>query len=200
MAVEHNELSNQDFFDLWQDTRFIGEEFLTWLWLASEVDSHFKLKDDLDVEVWFENSLKLESGSGKSRRQVTFQTAKETASHEWAEAFMAVMLAKKVHSGKLKVKTAGGEWSLVLPADSLCPKSIKVPPIADPGPGEADRGMIGQLLDRVVLLSELSAIIDALLAHFLELRLSPSWKTEELPRLRGWLIRWDKEARGQGAV
>ena len=191
---------NRDFLDLWQETIFIGQEFLTWLWLASEVDNTFELKGGLSVEVWFENSLRLESGQGDSRRQLTCQTAKETASHEWAEAFMAVMLAKKVNSGRLRIKTDEREWSMTLPADTLAPKSIKLPAVPEPPPGESGQGILaqaGQFLDRVSLLSELAGIVEALLAHFLEIRLSPKWKEEELPRLRGWLLRWDQEARGQ---
>jgi hypothetical protein len=192
---------NRDFLDLWQETIFIGQEFLTWLWLASEVDNRFELADGMSVEVWFENSLRLESGHGDSKRQLTCQTAKETARHEWAEAFMAVMLAKKVNSGRIRVRTDDREWSMTLPADTLSPKSIKMPPMPEPPPGEAGSPaavLAGQFLDRVALLAELTGIVEALLSHFLDLRLSPKWTEEELPRLRGWLQKWDLEARGQG--
>jgi hypothetical protein len=190
---------SRDFFEIWQDTLFIGQEFLTWLWLASEVDNSFELDDGTAVEVWFENSLRLESGQGDTRRQLTCQTAKETASHEWAEAFMAVMLAKKVNSAKVRIKTGEREWSMTLPADTLSPRSIKVPASSEPAPAEGEAmALAGQFLDRVALLSELAGIVDGLLSRFLRLRLSPEWAGEELPRLRGWLIRWDQQARGQG--
>ena len=198
MANKREAIEDRDFLDLWQDTLFIGQEFLTWLWLASEVDNRFELKDGLSVEVWFENSLRLESGHGDTRRQLTCQTAKETSSHEWAEAFMAVMLAKKVNSGRVRIKTEEREWSMTIPADTLSPKSIKMPPAPDPADAsDPSTALAGQFLDRVALLSELTGIVEALLAHFLELRLSPRWTGEELPRLRGWLVKCDQEARGQ---
>ena len=199
MTKKQSVLDGVEFLDLWQETLFIGQEFLTWLWISSEVDNRFTLKNDLEVEVWFENSLRLESGQGDTKRQISCQTAKETASHEWAEAFMAVMLKKQVNSGKVKIKTLDKEWTMTLPADTLAPKSVKTPPIADPGPGEGSLGHIGQLIDRISLFSELCGIIEALLRHFLELRLSPQWKSEEIPRLRGWLVKWDQEARGTSA-
>jgi hypothetical protein len=197
MAKKKTDLwEGREFLDVWKDTLFIGQEFLTWLWLASEADPSFELKGGPAVELWFESSLKLESGAGDTRRQITCQTAKETSGHEWAEAFMAVMFSKKVNSGRLRLKSGDREWALTLPADTLTPKSVKMPSSADPGAGTGDQGPAGQFLDRVALLSELGSIVEALLVRFLELRLSPKWEDEELPRLRGWLTRWDREARG----
>jgi hypothetical protein len=199
LAKTRDTWETRDFLDLWRDTLFIGQEFLTWLWLASEVDNSFELKGGLAVEVWFESSLKLESGQGDSRRQLTCQTAKEASSHEWAEAFIGVMLAKKVNSGRVRLKAGDREWTMTLPADTLSPKSIKMPQAPSPGDGDSlQASLAGQLLDRVAILAELTGVVEALFAHFLELRLSPGWKTEELPRLRGWVARWDQEARGQG--
>ncbi|MDR2368451.1 MAG: hypothetical protein LBF58_10170 [Deltaproteobacteria bacterium] len=183
-----------DFFELWQEKIFLGEEFLTWLWLSSEVDNKFTTEDGTEFEVWFENSLKLESGQGPSKKSVTCQNSDKENGAEWAEAFTAVMRNKKVINARLRVRNEEREWSLTLPSDTLNPKSVKL--LAGADFREEDDGQVSQvgaLLDRVAYFVELSTIVESLLGIFLQLRLSPEWQSEELPRLKGWVARWTRE-------
>ncbi|MDR1656762.1 MAG: hypothetical protein LBT47_04265 [Deltaproteobacteria bacterium] len=187
-----------DFLELWQDKIFLGHEFLTWLWLTSEVDSSFSLKNGMEAEIFFENTLRLESGQGDSKHSVTCQLSKEPTTTEWAEAFVSVMNHKKVISGRVKIKTPEREWTLNLSGDNLSPKSVKITAGASFTSDEGgELGLVGQFLDRVACLAELNAVLEGLLARFMEIRLSKSWESDELPRLRRWVIKWDQEARGQ---
>ena len=183
-----------DFFELWQEKMFLGEEFLTWLWLCSEIDNGFAADGGPQVEIWFENSLKLQSGQGPSKKSVTCQNAGKENGSEWPEAFTAVMRNKKVINGRLRIKSEEREWSLGLPADTLCHKSAKL--VAGAEFKDDDDGKltkVGALLDRVVYFTELTNTIETLLGMFLKLRLSPEWASEELPRLRAWVARWTRE-------
>lgn len=168
------------FLDLWREKIFLGREFLTWLWIVSEIESHLlNLKPQGAVELWFENRLTLESGEGSGRKVVICQDPEA----KWAEALTAVREGKKIARGRLKIRVAEKEWSLTLNADTLAPQAVKFPP--SPEDGEQDGP--GLFLERAALLAELIGLIESLCRRFLELRLTEAWAAAELPRLNKWL-------------
>ncbi|MDR2386211.1 MAG: hypothetical protein LBE80_01330 [Deltaproteobacteria bacterium] len=180
-----------DYLQLWQEKMFLGEEFLTWLWLCSEVDNNFETQKGDNYEVWFENSLRLESGQGPTKKSVTCQNSNKDGSSEWAEAFTAVKMNKKVINARIRIRFEEREWALTLPSDTLCPKSVKLLGGADfKDENEATATQAGALIDRMVFFVELTQILEALLDMFLKIRLSDQWTKEELPRLKGWITRW----------
>ncbi|MDR1038767.1 MAG: hypothetical protein LBR80_01105 [Deltaproteobacteria bacterium] len=172
-----------DFLDLWTDKMFLGEEFLTWLYLASESGGGtVRLPSGDKVELFFENSLKLSSGQGPSKRSVAITTPLEPSDPDWDEAYAAIGNNKKVTRGTLRVKSEGREWRLSLPSDSCTPQGVKLAAVKDAADTD-DLGLAGLFLDRVGLLSELLDILEALFESFLKIRISPAWETDELPRL-----------------
>jgi recombination associated protein RdgC len=172
-----------DFLDLWNDKMFLGEEFLTWLYLASESGGGaVRLPGGDAVELFFENSLKLSSGQGPSKRSVAITTPVEPADPDWDEAYAALGNNKKVTRGTLRIKSEGREWRLSLPSDTVSPQGVKLAAVKDAAETD-DLGQAGLFLDRVGLMSELLDILEALFASFLAIRLSPAWETDELPRL-----------------
>ncbi|MDR3155454.1 MAG: hypothetical protein LBW85_14605 [Deltaproteobacteria bacterium] len=172
-----------DFLDLWNDKMFLGEEFLTWLYLASESGGGtVKLPGSHSVELFFESSLKLVSGQGPSKRSVSITTPEEPSDPDWDEAYAALGNRKKVARGTLRIKSGAHVWRLSLPSDSVSPQAIKLTAVKDSAESD-DQGRAGMFLDRVGLVSELLNILESLFAAFLKIRLSPSWETEELPRL-----------------
>ncbi len=87
------------FLDLWRDKFFLGQEFLTWLWIYSEIHGNFLRTQAGDLELWFESRLHLESGEGGDRKSVTCQmpaTGRLEASYDWAEALTALRRGKKL--------------------------------------------------------------------------------------------------------
>lgn len=178
------------FLDMWQDKFFLGQEFLTWLWIYSEINGNFlHLKPQGDIELWFESRLHLESGEGGDKKSVTCQVpsaGRAEVSYDWAEALTALRRGKKLTRGRLKISTENKEWSLSLSADTLTPQGVKFPKTFASGEEEEDTDT-GRFLERVALLNELTAIIESLFKQFLEIRLSPDWEMVELPRLNKWL-------------
>ncbi|MDR2945954.1 MAG: hypothetical protein LBV79_04320 [Candidatus Adiutrix sp.] len=177
------------FLDLWKDKLFIGQEFLTWLWIYSEIHGNFLSTKAGEVELWFESRLHLESGEGGDRKSVTCQmhaSGRLEASYDWAEALTALKRAKKLTRARLKVSTEDKEWSFSLAAGTLTPQGVKFPKTFAASEEEEDTDS-GRFLERVALLKELTAIVEALFKQFLEIRLSPDWELTELPRLNKWL-------------
>jgi hypothetical protein len=174
---------NVDFYDLWQETMFLGQDFLTWLWLSSEIDTRFPGPEGVEIEVRFERKLILERGFGQDRGQVACQTP----DRDWTEAFSALGVEKKVVKARLALLTMEFECALTLSADTLAPQSLKLA-VGRDLPGEAGRAsQIGRFLGQVTLMSSVNAIVDYLYRHFLEIRLSDDWSAKELPRLRKFL-------------
>lgn len=178
------------FLDMWQDKYFLGQEFLTWLWIYSEINGNLlNIKPQGDIELWFESRLQLESGEGGDKKSVTCQVptaGRSEVSYEWAEALTALRRSKKLTRARLKISVDSKEWSLSLAADTLTPQGVKFPKTFTEGEEEEDSAA-GQFLERVALLNELISIINSLLKQFLEIRLSSEWEMTELPRLNKWL-------------
>lgn len=182
------------FLDLWQEKLFLGQEFLTWLWIVSEINGNLlNIKPAASsgsngenfpsaVELWFESRLTLETGEGGHKKSVTCQTP----GTEWDEAHTALRRGKKLTRGQLKIRTEDKEWGLTLSADTLVPQGVKFPKTFAAAEEEEDTE-IGRFMERVALMNELLAIIGALYHQFLELRLSSEWELKELPRLNRWL-------------
>ncbi len=194
-----HDLEAANFLDLWREKLFLGQEFLTWLWIISEINGNFlPLKaarawnnssaaapgpgETPAVELWVESRLTLESGGGVDRQMVTCQAPES----QWAEAHTALKRGKKLTRAKIKVLVDEKEWSFVLGADTLTPQSVKFPPTFGAAEEEEDSAS-GQFLERVALLGELVAIIEGLFRQFLEVRLSSDWEFSELPKLNKWL-------------
>ena len=172
-----------DLVDLIKEKKFLGEEFLTWVWVTSEINSGLVNLEGLGpVEVWFEDRMVLESGSGNFRQAVTCQGK----NLELAEARTAIIEGKKVSQVRLRISSDGREWRLTVKAEGLELGSIRAPKTLDEDEEEPE-GEAGRLLERVALIQELTTIMDALFRTFIKVRLTDAWEETELPRIRQWL-------------
>jgi len=168
------------FLDLWREKVFLGREFLTWLWITSEINGNLlNLEPQGEVELWFENRLTLESGEGAGLAAVICRDPEA----KWAEAFAAIREGKQITRGRLRILTEDKEWGLTLNADTLTPQAVRFPKSLV----EAEDQAADLFLERTALLRELVALIETLCRRFLELRLTDAWAVEELPRLNKWL-------------
>jgi len=165
------------FLDLWREKVFLGREFLTWLWLTSEIHGNLlKLKPQGEVELWFEDRLTLESGEGAGRKTVVCRDPEA----KWIEALTALREGKQVTRGRLRICTENKEWRLTLNADTLTPQAVA---FLKGLPEETD----DLFLERTALLGELVGLIESLCRWFLERRLSAAWADEDRPALNKWL-------------
>jgi hypothetical protein len=175
------------FLDLWQDKMFLGQEFLTWLYLTSERDNHtFELPNGQIIEAFFENKLFLSYGQGKNKRSVAITTPEEPQDPDWDEAYTALTNNKRVTKGTLRIKSENREWRLTLPHDTLSPQGIKLATVKDSAEND-DLGKAGKFLDRVALASELIGIIQDLFGIFIVQRLSDSWENEDIPGIKEYI-------------
>ncbi|MEW6263296.1 MAG: hypothetical protein AB1641_09475 [Thermodesulfobacteriota bacterium] len=169
--------------ELKQEKRFLGLEFLTWVWYQSEINSGLlNVPGHGPVEIWFEDKMVLESGSGDARQTVTCQGR----NLDLVEARTALREGKKVSQARLRLAYESREWRVTVKAEGLELTGIKPPPTLDPSEEEPD-GLMGRMLERLAGLRELTGLLDCLFKQFLALRLTGDWNGKELPRLRKWL-------------
>jgi len=171
-----------DLVDLIREKRFLGQEFLTWLWYQSEVNSGLiQVKDFGAIEIWFEERMVLDSGRDNFRQSVTCQGRNLSL----AEAKTALRQGKKVSQARLRLVTADHEWRLTVKAEGFEMTGMSLPKTLEPHEEEA--GLAGRLLDRTALVQEIIDLLDRLFAQFLSVRLSDAWSEHELAGIRRWL-------------
>ena len=171
--------------ELQETRRFLGREFLAWLWFETELfETRFSIDGFGDCEVWLERSLALES-SGE--REVEKSKLTGEAPSGRPEAREALRQGKLPTQAKLVVKRGEQDFSLVLDADTLGLSGVKIPALLK---GEGDE----PFYERIQLIEELEGAVEALYRSFLVLRLDASWGRTVMPAIRAWMREEEDEA------
>lgn len=172
-----------DLVDIIKKKRFLGQEFLTWLWHMSEINSGMMDVTEFGpIEVWFEEKMVLDHGDDIFRQTVICQ-GKDI---DLAEARTALKEGKKVSQAKLRLAFDNREWRMTIKAESFEITGLKLP---KPFELEDDsyHDKTGRLLDRAASIKDVTGLFDKLFFQFMKIRLSDAWKDEALPSLSKWL-------------
>ena len=170
-----------DLIDLIETRRFLGSEFLMWLWFKTEThDGLMQLGEHGDLEVVFDDSLVLEAYLAETERN-TFTGGAPAYS---PEAKVALQQGKRVARAKLAVIKEGREWTFTLKAEGMDFSSVKIPAVLSRQEDE-------KFYERMYLVDELEDIVDALYKEFLQIRLSDQWHDRMVPAMREWVASED---------
>lgn len=173
-----------DLIDIIQQKRFIGAEFLTWLWFQSEKGGGAVNVPGQDaVTLWIDDRLELSSSDPGDQKNVLRGGSPSTS----PEARAALKEERKATLAKLRLAKGEREWCFILDAQNLDIKSVKLPALLTSE--EDDR-----FFERVHLLEELKEVIDALFGRFLQVRTSNNW-----PEERAAISQWINAPSGEGA-
>jgi hypothetical protein len=163
------------------DPLTIGREFLTWLWFKSEERNGTVLIPGAgESEVVFIRRLVLESGDGEYAETIVCQGMHA----DLKEGKEALRQGKKITAARLRVAHDKTEWEFTFTADRFHFQSMKLPTLPESEGEEIDRE--GQLLERVYLIEKAAGLMDLLLQHFLTIRISADWGTEQT-RMQKWI-------------
>ncbi len=173
-----------DLLDLIEEKRFLGQEFLIWLWCKSEErGGSIELPGRGSVPVVFEKHMLLECGAGPECEKLVCRGLMT----ELNEARASLALGKRPEQARLKIGSEEREYSFTLTAATLEFRSMKLPATAgEDGGGNEREGLEGQILERVALLEEGIDLVNDLFRAFIQLRISDRWN-DELLRLRRWI-------------
>ena len=164
--------------DLIETRRFLGSEFMMWLWFKSEThDGLMDVTGHGPVEVVYDDRLVLEAYLAETERN----TLKGGAPAYSPEAKVALRHGKRVSRAKLQVVKEGREWSFTFKAEGMDYTSVKIPSVLSKREDE-------KFYERMYLLEELEEIMDALYREFLAIRVDETrWDEQMVPAMREWI-------------
>lgn len=163
-----------DLVDRIERNRFAGREFLLWLWFESETfETNLRPHGGAPCALWFETRMTLSFEKDES----VLKSAAPAASPEAKEALRQGKLPREA---KLRMTNGEHEFAWILRGDTLSCASVTVPAeLKDKGDDVHE-----VFYERMRLLEELEAILQALWSDFLTLRLSEAWQSAVVPMLK----------------
>jgi recombination associated protein RdgC len=176
-----------DLVDLIVEKRFLGQEFLTWLWWKSEErGGSVELPGEGDITVVFEKHMLLESGEGESTEKIVCTGLQA----ELQEARTGLQMGKKLEQARIVIGHNDYEYSFTLAAALMEFRNVRLPKTEATENDKSDNPeeVEGMILERIYLFEELIKLVNALFRMFLNVRLGEAWR-DELQKLRHWVAK-----------
>lgn len=161
--------------------KFIGNEFLTWLWFTIETDQpFFKQVDESITSLYIGNRIVLENSHNDTSEIITIKG--DDAGLE--EGLLSLRKGAVVVEMNLSYKTENQAWSFSLKGESLSFSGLKVP---ETGPMETKDDIEGMVLEKAYLFEKAINLVNNLFNHFLKLRSSIEWNQKKVPTIKKWM-------------
>ena len=180
--------------------RFVGREFLLFLWFESEIlDATLSTRVHGPFGLWLERRLVL--SEGKESTRITAPTP-----GMGREAKEALLRGQLPESAGIRVSFHDAETSLLLKAESLGFAALKLQTAVDKdddGPNPLLDELLGKpkgrlkkrakddeyevFYERMALTGELEELFECLYREYLALRLDAAWRSTVQPLLRLWV-------------
>jgi hypothetical protein len=161
--------------------KFLGDEFLTWLWFVVEQDPAILRNADPDLSSFeIGNRIVLEKKHKEAFERITIKG--EDAGLE--EAKVALQNGALVSELNLIYRSGQQKWQFTLKGESLNLSSLKTPKIAVP---ESPEDVEGRVLEKIYLYDKILQFLEKLYKSFIELRTSRRWQSQEIYRMKKWL-------------
>ncbi len=176
-----------DLVDLIAEKRFLGQEFLTWLWWKSEErGGTVEVPEVGDVTLVFEKHMLLEFGEGESSEKIICSGLQA----ELQEARTGLQMGKKLEQARIRLDYNNYEFSFTLAAALMEFRSVRLPKTetTESDKSENPEEVEGMILERIFLFEELIRMVNKLFLMFLKVRVGDEWH-DELPKIRVWINR-----------
>ncbi len=154
--------------------RFTGREFLLWLWFESQLfETNLTPSSGASCSLWLETRLAL----AFEREESVLKSVTPSTTPEAREALRQGKLPREA---RLRLITGDHEFAWSFKADTLGLASVAIPAQLKKKEDEVHE----VLYERMRLVEELEATLEALWSDFLSLRLSDSWAEVIIPSLK----------------
>ena len=161
--------------------KFLGEDFLTWLWFVIEKDQKFIKNLDPDfVGLEIGNRVVFENRSKESDERITIKG--DGASLE--EGILALKKGALVTELNMVYRSADLRWQFTIKGESLNISSLSAP---NTGLPESAEDLEGVVLEKVFLYDKVLQLLENIFSRFIKIRISNSWRKKEVYRIKDWI-------------
>lgn len=160
--------------------KFLGNEFLTWLWFMIETDPDRLRKYDPDMaSLNMGNRLVLENMRNNAKETICI-TGNEASLEEGLLALKKGAVVTEIH---LSYKAGSQQWKFNLKGESLNISNLKLP---ETGPVETKEDLEGVVLEKIYLIDKVTQLVNNLFANFVKLRISDKWQNQIVSQIHQW--------------
>jgi hypothetical protein len=161
--------------------KFIGHEFLTWLWCVTETDPEYLKSIAVEMNsLEIGNRIVLENRVKNSSETITIKGDDA----DLKEGILSLAKGALVTELQLCYKSDNQEWMFTLKGESLSYFNLKLP---QTGPIESKDDVDGLVLEKVYLLEKIVQNMDKIYIAFINLRVSPDWNENIVPKIKAWI-------------
>ena len=161
--------------------KFLGHEFLTWLWYMMETDREKLLDPAIGFdELHIGNRVVLENSA--HNRDEVISIKGDGAGLE--EGVIALQKGAKVTEMNLVAQAGENEWRFNLKGESLNISSLKPP---ETGGVEKAEDLEGAVLEKIYLYEKIVALTRHLYRVFITARVSPDWEAGVVRKISEWI-------------
>ena len=161
--------------------KFIGEEFLTWLWYIIDTSQNRLKAFDNEIEyLEIGNRIVLENRKKESTERITIKG--DGASLE--EGILALKKGALVTELSLKYRSSNNEWKFTIKGESLNLSSLTTPATALPETADDVEGFV---IEKAYLYERIIRFIEHTFNGFIKLRLSNNWNKSERHLVHQWI-------------
>ncbi len=161
--------------------KFLGNEFLTWLWFAIDNRTAFpEHPDNQPAELHVGNRLVLENYRNEDVERVTIRG--DQAGLE--EGKLALRKGAVVTEVNLIYKSGHEEWQFTIKGESLNLSGLKTPEV---GQIESGEELEGRALESIYLIEKAVALVATTFEKFIQLRIGNSWEGDVVADIRRWI-------------
>ncbi|MBW1740385.1 MAG: hypothetical protein JRJ42_04520 [Deltaproteobacteria bacterium] len=161
--------------------KFLGHEYLTWLWFVIEKGQHeIRKLEQEPVSLQIGNRIVLVNRQKDTVESITIKG--DDAGLE--EGILALRKGAVVTELNLSYKMGDQEWRFTVKAESLHMVGLKCP---QTGSVESQEDIEGAVLEKVYLYDKAIQLTDNLFKQFITLRVSEDWDKKVVPLMRQWI-------------
>jgi hypothetical protein len=161
--------------------RFLGNEFLTWLWYTLENRSSQLVEIDADLSTLeIGNRMVLENRRSEGLETITIKG--DDAGLE--EGLLALKKGALVTEMNLIYRSGDNTWQFNLKGESLNISSFKTPETAVT---QTKEDIEGAVLEKIFLYEKVIHFIEGAFRHFVRLRISEDWGKNIIAQMKQWI-------------
>ncbi len=161
--------------------KFLGHEFLTWLWYLIENDRKSLTNEKNEIiSLNIGNKVVFDNKTDNNTENIVIKGDDPGLE----EGIIALKKGGFVTEIDFLFQEGEFQWKFIVKGESFSLNSLKAP---ETGNIEKKDDIEGALLEKIYLFEKPLLLIEALYKKFIKIRLSPKWNTEVVPLIKTWI-------------